>query len=281
MPETSLTVPPVRLRSAPPSDPPYDDELPADLWWSATAGQPLLDLPPPADRRPPAGPTDPGASAPVSARAPVAGASPGPAGHRQPRPAAGRRADATGMSTSTTAPTTAGPPADPTGPTTTGLPASIAGVPTSAAGPPTGTAGVPTSTAGLSGRAQRVMPAASPTTTTAAVRFINTCLEIFNGYRPVTHFRSLASPLEAGEVVAEMTQALRRLRHAARRSTSRRDGLIKLRRMRTCQPLPGVAEVAVVIGLGGNAARDQPAWALAYRLEQRHGRWLCTTARML
>jgi hypothetical protein len=77
-----------------------------------------------------------------------------------------------------------------------------------------------------------------------------------------------------------MAQALRRLRRSAGRAGHR--GLpIKLRRMRTCQPQPGVAEIAVVIGVGSAGHRAAAAWALAYRLEQRHGRWLCTAARML
>jgi Family of unknown function (DUF6459) len=118
-------------------------------------------------------------------------------------------------------------------------------------------------------------PAASPATTTAAARFVNTCLEILNGYRAVTYARVLAHPLAAASVLSEMSQAVRRLRRPARGS----DQLIKLRTMRTCQPRPRVAEIAVVVGRGTGAGRD--VWALAFRLEQVHGRWLCTAATML
>jgi hypothetical protein len=209
MPETPVADPPVRLRSVPRCDPPYDDERPADMW-AATTAQPLLDLPPPA-----AGGRRFGPPAPVVAPEPV---------HRQ----------------------------------------------------------VPQAAARAGGEPWLGPPAANSATTTAAVRFVNTCLEIFNGYRAVGHFRSLACPLSATNVVAEMTQALRRLRRSSGRA-GHRGSPIKLRRMRTCQPQPGVAEIAVVIGVGsaGAANRAAAAWALAYRLEQRHGRWLCTAARML
>lgn len=118
-------------------------------------------------------------------------------------------------------------------------------------------------------------PAASPATTTAAARFVNTCLEILNGYRAVSHVRVVAHPLAAQSVLSEMTRAVRRLRRAARGG----DQLVKLRTMRTCEPRPRVAEVAVVVGRGAGPGRD--TWALAFRLEQTHGRWLCTAAAML
>lgn len=132
--------------------------------------------------------------------------------------------------------------------------------------------------------ADRPTAAASAQTTVAATRFVNTCLEILNGYRPVSHVRDLADPLAAATVLDAMAQAAGRLRPAARR-----DGLVKLRVMRTCEPRPGVAEIALVVGTrsgaggGLRAGRQHPgqAWALAFRLEQRHGRWLCTAARML
>lgn len=132
-------------------------------------------------------------------------------------------------------------------------------------------------------------PGATPPATTTAARFVNTCLEILNGYRPVTHFRVLASPLEAASVLDAMTQAFRRLRMAGPRPPiGHRERLVTLRTMRTCQPRPGVLEIAAVVGTGsgrrgpvpGRSADDR-VWALAYRLERRHGRWLCTAARML
>lgn len=128
----------------------------------------------------------------------------------------------------------------------------------------------------------RPTTAASPQTTAAAARFVNTCLEILNGYRPVSHVRNLADPLAAATVLDAMAGAAGRLRPVARR-----DGLVKLRAMRTCEPRPGVAEIALVIGTSGSLAlrtggrRPGRAWGLAFRLERRHGRWLCTAAGML
>jgi hypothetical protein len=116
-----------------------------------------------------------------------------------------------------------------------------------------------------------------------AARFVNTCLEILNGYRPVNHFRALADPLAAATVLAEMTRAVGRLRPATRGR-----GLVRLRAMRTCEPRPGVAEIALVVGAqtattAGRAAGPDAgrAWGLAYRLERQHGRWQCTAARLL
>lgn len=119
-------------------------------------------------------------------------------------------------------------------------------------------------------------PAVPHPTTVAAVRFVNTCLEIFNGYRPVGHFRVLASPLTASTVVEAMTYAVRRLRRTIPRAGDR-DAKVKLRQMRTCAPRPEVAEIAVVIGAGST----DRVWALAFRIERQQGRWLCTAARLL
>jgi hypothetical protein len=148
----------------------------------------------------------------------------------------------------------------------------------------------------IAGRARSPAPhvGTSPSTAAAATRFVNTCLEILNGYRPATHIRGLAYPLDAPAVLAETQRAVRRLRQAAGRDT-----LLKVRTMRTCEPRPGVAEIAVVVGtdpptrirttlrtqstpvVRHAAAASPQAWALAYRLEQRHARWLCTAAHLL
>jgi hypothetical protein len=124
---------------------------------------------------------------------------------------------------------------------------------------------------------------ASPATTTAVVRFVNTCLEILNGYRALGHFRVLAHPEHVTAVLAAMTQAVRRLRRTtAAAATAGRGALIKARQLRTCEPRPGVAEVAVVIGAQAPRPADgEQAWALAFRLERQHDRWLCTAAQLL
>jgi hypothetical protein len=53
----------------------------------------------------------------------------------------------------------------------------------------------------------------------------------------------------------------------------RRPEAVALRRLRVCEPRRGVAEAAAVLHANGRA------WALAVRLEQRRGRWLCTAVR--
>ncbi|QSB13891.1 hypothetical protein JQS43_20415 [Natronosporangium hydrolyticum] len=147
---------------------------------------------------------------------------------------------------------------------------------------PAGTSG-PAGASG--GSADRRSPtAAAPATTAAAVRFVNTCLEILNGYRAVNHLRAVTHPLAAPEVIAAMTQAVRRLRRTVspQRASPRRESLVKVRQMRTCEPRPGVAELAVVVGARvGPQARDERSWALAFRLEQTQDRWLCTAAQLL
>ncbi|HYN94617.1 MAG TPA: Rv3235 family protein [Pilimelia sp.] len=49
-------------------------------------------------------------------------------------------------------------------------------------------------------------------------------------------------------------------------------GPVRLLRLRVCEPRSGVAEAAAVLSCSGRA------WALAFRLEHRRGHWLCTTA---
>jgi hypothetical protein len=143
----------------------------------------------------------------------------------------------------------------------------------------------------------------------AVRRFIALCLEIFNGYRPTGHVRLLTSPSEAGNVIEQLALAgeriagLRRMERAPMRSGPatvgagrpaaslarvprpatgatgvgsprvRRPEAVALRRLRVCEPRRGVAEAAAVLHANGRA------WALAVRLEQRRGRWLCTAVR--
>ncbi|HEY8471709.1 MAG TPA: Rv3235 family protein [Natronosporangium sp.] len=118
-------------------------------------------------------------------------------------------------------------------------------------------------------------PGASPATTAAATRFVNTCLEILNGYRAVNHARVIAHPLAATGVLAEFARAVRRLRRASPGGRA----LVKVRRLRIYEPRPRVAEVTLVVGRTTGAGPD--TWAFAFRLEQTHGRWLCTAAHYL
>ncbi len=116
----------------------------------------------------------------------------------------------------------------------------------------------------------------------AAHRFMHTCLEILNGYRPVAHFRALSDPLAAATILNAMTHGSRRLTAAGGAQR-----VVVLRRMRVCEPRPGVAEISAVLaprtpgGSNGGVAAGDRCFAAAFRLERRHGRWHCHVARLL
>ncbi|MEH0844480.1 Rv3235 family protein [Micromonospora sp. CPCC 205711] len=184
--------PPIRLRPAPVSDPPYADES-ADLW-PRPAGQLALDL---------------------------FGSARQPAG----RPT-GRRVD---------------PRPGPVRP-------------------------------GGSPHPPGALATATPKATRAAHRFVGTCLEILNGYRPPGQLRALVEPGRAVEFSAELARAATRggpVRRRAARPT------VHLRRLRVCEPRAAAVEVAAVLAGGGRS------WAMAVRLEHRRGTWLCTVLQVL
>lgn len=112
---------------------------------------------------------------------------------------------------------------------------------------------------------------ASPECHTAAHRFLNLCLELFNGFRSPAQLRPLLRVTEAHQVMEELSRGLRCL--AAPRREHR--GTVRRRQLRTCEPRPGVAEVAAVLSDG------RTTWALAYRLERADGNWRCTSLSVL
>ncbi|MEV0157037.1 Rv3235 family protein [Micromonospora sp. NPDC050686] len=114
---------------------------------------------------------------------------------------------------------------------------------------------------------------ATPEAARAAHRFVATCLEILNGYRPIGQIRPLSEPGRSADVVEQLARAAARSGPVRRRSTR---PAVRLRRLRVCEPRPAAVEVAVVLG---NAAGR--SWAMALRLEQRRGNWLCTTMQVL
>jgi hypothetical protein len=97
----------------------------------------------------------------------------------------------------------------------------------------------------------------------AARRFMAICVEVLDGYRPPGHLRPLTSPAEFAKVTEEIARAVRRGAAPPR---------LRLRELRVCEPRPGIAEIAAVLG------RGPCVWAMAVRLEHRHARWLCTVA---
>ncbi|MBM7081176.1 Rv3235 family protein [Micromonospora humidisoli] len=116
-------------------------------------------------------------------------------------------------------------------------------------------------------------PATStPEATRAAHRFVGTCLEILNGYRPPGQIRALVEPGRTVEVTEQIARAAARTPPVRRRSTR---PAVHLLRLRVCQPRPAAVEVAAVLTGGGRS------WAMALRLEHRRGTWLCTALQVI
>ncbi|WP_155369673.1 Rv3235 family protein [Catellatospora vulcania] len=117
---------------------------------------------------------------------------------------------------------------------------------------------------------------ASPECHTAALRFLNLCLELFNGFRSPSQLRPLLRVTEANDVLEELSRGLRRLaalRQTVPASAPRRP--VRRRQLRTCEPRPGVAEVAAVLSDG------RSTWSVAYRLERDAANWRCTALTVL
>ncbi|MFI5848086.1 Rv3235 family protein [Micromonospora chalcea] len=228
--------PPVRLRPAPPLDPPCTDEDPV---WSPL-GQLALDL------------ADPRRRDPARAAARPAGRAPDP-------PPAWPRWSSSLDRPPTLAPPPGGlaappPAADTSGPVRT-TPGPTGATP--GCGSPTFDTGTPTS----------ALASATPEGARAAHRFVRTFLEIVNGFRPPGQLRPLCLPETVAPVTAELTRAARRVTPVRRRTA--RPALL-LRRLRVCEPRAGAVEAtAVFVGAAGTS------WAVALRLERRRGTWLC------
>jgi hypothetical protein len=123
----------------------------------------------------------------------------------------------------------------------------------------------------------------------ATMHFLSLCLEVLNGYRPVAHLRRLTTPAEFNNVAEQMARARARMNAPERqvgscsappRSVVRplRGGppaRIRLRKLLLCEPRPGLAEAAAVLG------HDDRSFALALRLERRPTGWLCTLAQVI
>lgn len=219
------TRPVVRLRAAPPLDPPYDDELTLVTWVRGNTDQLELDLDGDS-RRAPTGALTSGSAGAGSARA-TRCQTPEPAG----RPGLPNRGAAPGSTAETTA-APVGPPAD----------------------------AVATATV----EAQR-----------AARRFLDTALEMFNGYRPVAHVRALTTPGLAAGLIEQLRTATERLPRPGRPGRPPTGPRLRRLSLRVCEPRPGVAEAAAAIGDNGRT------WALAFRLERQRSRWIAVLVRLI
>ena len=121
--------------------------------------------------------------------------------------------------------------------------------------------------------AATVFAGATPEAKQAAKRFLDTCLEIVNGYRPAGHVRALASPADAAGMVEHLASAASRL--SGRRRPGQPVRTIRLRRLRVCEPRPGVVEAAAAVGIAGRT------WAIAFRIERRRGNWVGISVALL
>lgn len=236
--------PTVRLRPVPPLDPPFDDEYVPETW----VGRPAV-----------ADPTEPAVRAD---RWPSDAEFPAPI--RVPRPAAA----STIRARSSAPPGDLGPgpataPPRPTGPRR--VPRQAGGLPEERSAGPSTPSGGPPAPGGFAD--------ATPEAILAAGRFLGTCLEIVNGYRPARHVRSLVSPIDAADIIEQLDSATTRISGHRRPGQPARTA--RLRRLRVCEPRPGVVEAAAVVGVAGRT------WAVAFRLERRRGSWVGVSVQLL
>ena len=113
----------------------------------------------------------------------------------------------------------------------------------------------------------------------AVRRFISSCVEVLNGYRPAAHLRRLAQPREAATVVAQGVAAAHRVAEARRRAGTptrpRRPAPVAVIKVSLCEPRPGAVEAAAILMIGDRT------WAMALRLELHDDAWLATVMRLL
>lgn len=105
----------------------------------------------------------------------------------------------------------------------------------------------------------------------AAQRFLERCVEIFNGFRPTGHARVMSSPAQAQTIVEELAAIARRTSYRLPPAQPRtRLTAVVRRRLRVSEPRPGAAEATAVLAQGDRI------WAVAFRLERGRHAWLCT-----
>lgn len=251
------TRPAVRLLPVPPLDPPYDDECEAGYWIGRPVGNgPAGDARVSALVRTaiPAGPRRTGPGLAPATRSTTSG----------PVRADERRADderSDGERARRTSPTRR------PGPSTIrlGRPSGRAATSSREPAPATPALRAPLPPEALAG--------ATPEAKRASRWFLDRCLEIVNGYRPVGHARSLCGPAEAASVVEQLSTGAARL--AGRRRPGRPAAQVRLRRLRVCEPRTGVAEGAAVLD-----GVDR-TWAMTFRIERRRGSWVAVWVELL
>ncbi|GAA0729632.1 hypothetical protein Drose_32905 [Dactylosporangium roseum] len=116
---------------------------------------------------------------------------------------------------------------------------------------------------------------------TAAQRFVGLCVEILNGYRPAAQLRPLTHPQRFTDISDQLLRRTVRIRMTPGQA-ARHGRLVRVRRLLLCQPVPGIAEAAVVLEQG------EATWAMAIRLEHQRGPqssamlgWRCTVLQVV
>ncbi|HCT79222.1 MAG TPA: hypothetical protein DGG94_18685 [Micromonosporaceae bacterium] len=115
---------------------------------------------------------------------------------------------------------------------------------------------------------------ASPECHTAALKFLNFCLELFNGFRSPAQMRPLIALEQALAVLDELARGVRKTNELRKH---RQDGKVRRSQVRTCEPRPGAAEVSAVLNNGSRT------FAMCYRLERctSTNRWRCTYLKVI
>ena len=264
--------PAVRVRPVPPLEPPFDDE------WGPDDGRP---------------------STPLSVRAPELPLDlPARARGRAPRPSPGAVSAGNPTANAPTASALSGNAA-----VASGAPGRVDSDRARATPAPALVAASPATHARLrlTAPASLAPDAAEPAPSTldarrATRRFLAACLEVIGGYRPVSHLRPLCQPdrypLVAERLGGRRGNGQRNLGgarpqaiggrtpsgsppRAARGNSAAPGDRVGVLRVQLGEPQAGVAEVAVVL------TRRERVWAMAFRLEERDGRWLCTHLEVL
>ena len=96
-------------------------------------------------------------------------------------------------------------------------------------------------------------------------RLLSLILEVLDGRRPIAHLR--------GTVTPSIFESL----HTRSRFTAGHQH--RLRTLHTCRPARGVLEICGTVAI--TSAKHTRAMAVAARVEQRRGRWMCTALRPL
>ncbi|MBN1174775.1 MAG: hypothetical protein JXA67_21625 [Micromonosporaceae bacterium] len=104
----------------------------------------------------------------------------------------------------------------------------------------------------------------------AARRFASLCVEVINGFRPVTHLRQLTLPQRLADVTGQLLRSTR-----CYRGRGRTQPMVRIRRIRVCEPTRDVVEAAIVLDCRG------ACWAMVIRLERSHQGWQCSVLQIV